>query len=390
VTACLIAILLLVPALAGAQDSRAEAIAAEQRSKATQLAPYQPHWAEQLLINLRKTVIEQPSGIYPYLHSVYSGGGFTLGAGTRRFTGDRTHWSVAGLYSVKRYALITTNVESPGHWKGRLDLHGFALWSDATQVAYHGVGIDTPAAQVAGFRRQQAAAGGGVTIQTYRHLRFTVAASYEDYAIEESTDGRPTVAAADPGAPGAGAAPSYLRSTLTAAYDWRPAADYARRGGLYQISRHHYGDKDGPYGFDRFDAEVVQHVPILRENWIVSLRGRLESTLGDDTEVPYFMLPSLGSGSTLRAYSSWRFRDRHAALFNAELRWVVNRLALDFAFFYDAGMVAPAYDAIALRSFVDNVGIGARFHGPGRTPLRIEFAHGHEGPRIVFAASAAF
>ena len=62
------------------------------------------------------------------------------------------------------------------------------------------------------------------------------------------------------------------------------------------------------------DAEVVQHIPILRENWIISLHGRLESTIGDDDQVPYFLLPSLGSGSTLRGYSSWRFRDRHAVL----------------------------------------------------------------------------
>jgi len=106
--------------------------------------------------------------------------------------------------------------------------------------------------------------------------------------------------------------------------------------------------------------------------------------------VPYFLLPALGSGSTLRGYSSWRFRDRHAVLVSGEWRWIVSRLALDMAFFYDAGVVAPTMEAITLRSFASNYGIGARFHGPTRTPLRIELARGREGMQLVFAASAAF
>ena len=38
-------------------------------------------------------------------------------------------------------------------------------------------------------------------------------------------------------------------------------------------------------------------------------------------------MPSLGSGRTLRAYRSWRFRDRHSILGQAEFRWIPNRLA---------------------------------------------------------------
>jgi hypothetical protein len=35
-------------------------------------------------------------------------------------------------------------------------------------------------------------------------------------------------------------------------------------------------------------------------------------------------------------------------------------------------------------------GIGARFHGPAATPIRIEAAKGSEGWRLVFSSSAAF
>ena len=161
--------------------------------------------------------------------------------------------------------------------------------------------------------------------------------------------------------------------------------------GCTESAHHHYADRDSTYSFDRLDAEVVQHIPILRENWVISMRGRLETTLGDDDQVPYFLLPSLGSGSTLRGYSSWRFRDRHALLLSGEWRWIPNRMALDMAFFYDTGMVAPRLDAIALdsRSSATSASV-VRFHAPARTPLRVEFAKGSEGLRLVFAASAAF
>jgi hypothetical protein len=94
----LLAIFLTLPAGVAAQDTRASTIAAEQAEKATRLAPRVPPAAERVLQAVRHTLLEEPSGFYPYFDSVYSGGGFTLGAGYRQFTGDRANWNIAGLY----------------------------------------------------------------------------------------------------------------------------------------------------------------------------------------------------------------------------------------------------------------------------------------------------
>jgi hemolysin activation/secretion protein len=129
---------------------------------------------------------------------------------------------------------------------------------------------------------------------------------------------------------------------------------------------------------------------VLREAWVVSLRGRVETTsLKEDQQIPYFMLPSLGSGSTLRAYPSWRFRDRNSLLLQAEWRVIVNRM-LDFAVFYDTGKVTADASDLSLAGLKNSFGLGVRFHGPRTTPLRIEIARGSEGYNIVFGASAAF
>ena len=157
----------------------------------------------------------------------------------------------------------------------------------------------------------------------------------------------------------------------------------------YGAEYHNYADRADAYNFERVDAEAIQHIPILRENWVLSFRARMQTTLGDAV-VPTFLLPSLGSGSTLRAYSSWRFRDRHSELFSAEWRWIPNRLGLDMALFYDAGKVTAERRELDFDGLTSNVGVGVRFHGPLATPLRIELAHGREGMHLVFSGGPAF
>jgi outer membrane protein assembly factor BamA len=138
------------------------------------------------------------------------------------------------------------------------------------------------------------------------------------------------------------------------------------------------------------DAELVQHVPVLRENWVLSVRGRVQTTLSDDDVVPFFLLPALGSGSTLRAYRSWRFRDRHSLLLQGEWRWIPNRYGLDMAIFVDAGKVTSRRADLDLDELRTNVGLGVRFHSPATTPLRVEIARGSEGWHLVFSGNAAF
>ena len=59
------------------------------------------------------------------------------------------------------------------------------------------------------------------------------------------------------------------------------------------------------------------------------------------------MLPSVGGGSTLRGFTSRRFRDRNSLLLQAEWRIMVNRF-IDTAVFYDAGKVAARTRRISI------------------------------------------
>ena len=377
------------PALA--QDSRSAVIAAEQAAKAKTLQPYVPNRLEHTLVQLKREFLEEPSGLYPYFGSVYSGGGFTLGAGYRQFYGDRTHVDVKGMYSLKSYKLIEVSTDSWGHADGRLDLHARAGWRDATQIAFHGIGTASPE-DPTNFRMKQSYFGGDLRGGPGAFSVFRAGLAYEDFTLQDGTGTVPSIedVFTPATAPGLGASPAYLHAVMSGGIDWRPSPGYARRGGLYEVTYHNYADRDDTYSFDRIDAEIVQHIPVLRENWVFSLHGLLQTTLDDDDVVPYFLMPSLGSGSTLRGYSSWRFRDRHSLLMSAEWRWIPNRLGIDMAIFYDTGKVTARFDDISLKGLKSNVGIGIRFHSPLATPLRIELAKGSEGMRLVFAGSAAF
>ena len=176
-----------------AQDSRAAVIAEEQAEKAKQLHPYEPSKAEQMFTRLTRGFIETPSDFYPSFGSVYGGGGFTLGAGYRRFYGDRALWNVRGLYSIRSYKLVELSTVSPGHAKGRLDLFAQTGWRDATQVAFYGLGMNTATGARANFRMEQLTVSAGLRARPAAWTVGSFAVSYEDFTIKNGTGTKPPV-----------------------------------------------------------------------------------------------------------------------------------------------------------------------------------------------------
>jgi hemolysin activation/secretion protein len=191
--------------------------------------------------------------------------------------------------------------------------------------------------------------------------------------------------------PGLGAEVTYLHTQGTLGLDGRTSPGYSRRGAFLGATLHDYNDRDNAFGFQMAEYEGIAHLPILRETWVLSFHGRVQTAFDkDDQQTPFFMLPALGGGSSLRGYSSWRFRDRNSLLLQAEWRIMVNRY-LDMAFFYDAGKVAARTSDLDFDGLKDNYGFGLRFHGPFATPLRVELAHSRESSiRFIFSAGPSF
>jgi len=181
-----------------------------------------------------------------------------------------------------------------------------------------------------------------------------------------------------------------VHSQGTVGVDWRTSPGYTRRGGFYGITLHDYTEPDEKFGFRRIDYEAIQHFPILREAWVISLRGEAQTSYPKgNQQIPFFLLPYVGSGSTLRGFTSHRFRDQNRIVFEAEWRIMVNRF-IDTAVFYDAGKVTALKSDLDFNGLKSDYGFGVRFHGPFLTPLRVEVAKSPEGARLVFATQPIF
>jgi hypothetical protein len=387
---------LIGPFSGNAQDGRAGLIASRQQEKSKNLQPETPGRYEKAIASVLEGgwfMNASPHGLYPYFDSVYSGGGFTLGAGYRRYYGDASFAELRGLYSAKNYKKIEFHSVSPGHAGGLFDLEFLGGWTDATQIPYYGLGIDTTEDHATNFRIQRTYVRGGIKVKPSSWSYFRATSGYDRFLEMEGTGSDPTVGDLfdSSTAPALGVGPSYIHTEITAAAVTAPSEGYARQGGVYKYTfqdfRNVHGDIDS---FQLHRAEAVQHIPILRETWVLSLRGRLESTTGGDATVPYYLLPWLGSGSTLRGYGTGRFRDRNSLLFSGEWRWIPNRFFMDMALFYDAGTVAPSISDLGFDHMKQDYGVGIRFHGPTMTAFRFDVAHGSEGFHLILSASAPF
>jgi hypothetical protein len=386
-------VLVVCTAGVAAQDTRTALIASQQAAKAKAMAPPQLTKSELIADWIQQRILtERPHGIIPYFDSVYGGGGLTLGAGYRQAFADHSLWIVRGLYSAKQYKLIEFDVVSSIHPKERVTVGATVGWRDATQVGFYGLGMDTRQSDRADFRFQQAYAQVTGMWRPSPWFRASATGGFEDYSLKDPTGKRQSVSDAytPQTAPGLGDSPSFLHTDLRLGLDTRTTPGYSRVGSYLGGGLVSYVDPDHTYSFNLADLEGVQHIPLLRETWVVSLRARVQTTVDDDDVVPYFLMPALGSSSTLRAFSSRRFRDRHSLLASGEFRWIPNRLGLDMALFYDAGKVTSRRADLNFSGLEHNAGIGLRLHGPSLTMIRIELARGSEGWNTVFASSAAF
>jgi hypothetical protein len=382
---------------AWAQDTRVEAITAEQAEKSKEVKPYEVGAWENIADAIESGRWLNPAfthGFFPTFETVYPGGGFNIGGGWRAFTGYDSYIDFRGVYSVKGYKLGEARVKFPNAFSGRLATGVRAGWRDATQVGFWGVGNETDVNDRANFRVQQTVVEAGFEFRTKRWLFLEGAGAYEDFTEQEGLGSFPSIEERYDAttAPNLGTDPTYARVRGAAGFNWLTSPGYSRRGGLIRVAHDEYypvaDTAGGNFGLTR--VEAVQHLPMFRETWVLSLRGRGETVSSNLDDVPYFLLPWLGSGNTLRAYETARFRDRSTMLYSAELRWMANRRVLDVAIFADAGNVAEDVEHLRFKNMTTDYGIGVRFHTPGLTLLRVEYAQGSEGWRIVTSTGAAF
>jgi hypothetical protein len=386
----------LVPLTAAAQEApatRQALIEQAQAEKVPTLRPYTPGTAERVFEQADALILGGTLKWHPFFNNAYSGGGFTLGAGRAFFVGPYNLIDVRGSYTIKSYKRIEAEFVAPRLFGRRGHLSVLGGWREATQVGFFGVGPDTQQESRSNYLFRQPYGSALLTFfPTRKLLMLRGGVEFTRWTQQPGEGNSPSVEQvydADM-LPGLGTETTYLHTQGTVGIESRPSPGYARRGGFYGVTLHDFADRDDLFGFRMVEYEAIQHIPILRDAWVLSFRGRVQTTdARSGQQTPFFLLPALGGGSSLRGFDSWRFRDQNNLLLQAEWRVLANRY-LDLAFFYDAGKVAPRAGDLDFRRLQDDVGAGVRFHGPFSTPLRVEVAKSREGLALVFASSPSF
>jgi outer membrane protein assembly factor BamA len=168
--------------------------------------------------------------------------------------------------------------------------------------------------------------------------------------------------------------------------------DLPASGGIqrFEVSLNE-GRSGGDFSYWRYGLELKQFLPLSEDRRkVLGLRASLETNQPKGgSAVPFFDLPTIGSRSTVRGFSTRRFSDRSAMSAGVEYRYRIWRY-FDWGVFVDAGQVAPEIGNFAMDRF--HAGYGMRFiprsqEGRG---IIVDFARSREGWRFYVDFSPLF
>ena len=383
----------LLYSVPGHADSRAAIIAEQKAEKAKHLHVYTPSKAEGIITRLTSP----RHGFYPYFGSAFSGGGLALGPGYFRTFGDNGTFDIHGAWSIENYTMLQTNIKLPdlAHLAGgRLSTRVNAKYVNAGHLSYFGLGNDSQKDDESDFEYRPINVG---FTETYQPVKWFSVGGGVEYLHPHTGPGDsgslPQVDDEFPPSeiPGFEVNPDYVNTSLFAVLDWRQTPGYTTSGGLFRALFTDYNQQgNAAFSFLRYDAEVDQYFPLWRANQIIAVRALVSITqAAGDEQVPFYLMPRLGGARDLRGFRGFRFRDRHRLLLTAEYRWTPSKM-MDLALFYERGKVASVTSDLDFTGLHYSIGIGARFHAPNATILRIEFAHSNEYNRIIFDTGLLF
>jgi hypothetical protein len=213
-------------------NTRQTTIVSATAEKAGDLHPYEVTTAEKVVLRIENALTNQTIRLHPYFQPSYRGGGFAAGAGYLFHTGEYSTLDVRGSYSIKSYKLAEAEFIAPRLFDRRGELAVLGGWRDATEVPFHGLGMNTSTGDVANYGFEQPFGSALLTVRPTRRL-LIVRGGFEASRWDLKS-GKGTAPSADEvftpaSLPGLGATTTYLHTQATVGFDSRPSSGYARR-----------------------------------------------------------------------------------------------------------------------------------------------------------------
>ncbi len=180
-----------------------------------------------------------------------------------------------------------------------------------------------------GIRRARVGLTGAYRI--LRRFALVVSGFYRDTNIlNGSSDDSPSTQRFAPDLPGVHGAPSnYLSAALV--FNSRDQLVRPTQGWelivKYLNADHALANRGTDYQKVLFDVSYIH--PLVWRRQVIAVHDNAAVMFGDDEDIPFFELSSLGGDDTMRGYFPQRFLGKGSALFNAEYRLKL----VDFNFF---------------------------------------------------------
>jgi hypothetical protein len=390
------------PAIAAAQETRAELLEKQRAEKAGQLKPYAPKDLEKLVAQVEdgrfRRLIQPHNGFFAQYGYTYrpAQAGIGFGGGFRHDHFDRRARVVLeGGITFRLYQMLRADVSLPRLLDEHLELGVEASYKRHPQEDFYGAGIDSLEANRTNYEYKGDEIQGRAVFRPRGWLRVGSRLSYLATSIDSGSDTRfPSIEQIfdDKSAPGLSVQPDFLYGDVFATVDTRDERGNARAGGLYAVTMRKYSDRTlDLYSFTQVDVLVQHFVPIFDKKRVFAFQtGLTTTTTTEGQEVPFFMRPTVGGNRTLRSVSEYRFRDKNGLWMNAEYRWEAFGL-MDMALFTDFGTVAPTPSALDFSDLKHGYGIGFRLKTAQNVFFRFDIATGaDEGVQYIIRYSRSF
>jgi outer membrane protein assembly factor BamA len=389
--ACAVAFLLSGVGTAWCQDTpetRAELLKREREAQT--VTPYQPTGLQRAmdLAENRLQPLLVRDGVHWKLGSLTTGSGFAYGGGYRNrrlFDGQgaATVWAAA---SLKRYWAMEGRFALPDLADGHVSLEAFARHSDYPREAFFGLGPDSSRSDHTSFDLRMTRVGSKAGVRPWRLLSFGGEVEWLRPRARNGADPNvPPIEALFDGraVPGLGIETEFIRTGVSAEVDYREPRN-ARRGGWYRLDASRYQARSAPFDFTRLEADLRQYLSAFAERRVVALRLLASTSTADaGSQVPFYLMPSLGGHDSLRGFRDYRFRGPHALLAQAEYRYEIWS-GFDAALFYDAGKVADTRRDLDFKRLQHDYGVGFRFNTDNGVIFRVDAGFGSRDGRHLF------
>jgi len=245
-------------------------------------------------------------------------------------------------------------------------LEAGAAWQRDAQVAFYGVGPDTPDQQTL-YRRDRVELG----VSSWRRsdpLWLDGEITYEDNLTGLPVWAGNQLATVEEFSPadlfGIDERLRYIRFGLGAGLDFTRRTGFQDRGIRLYARGTRFEGVDGTDSFHQLSFEAHGLAPLNRRQ-LLALQARIDLTREDAGRIPFYHLAALGGEETALGYPDTRFTEHDMVSLTAEWRYEVwrdihNTTRLESFVYFGEGAVGPRLDGITPEDWHTSYGFGFR------------------------------